>query len=90
MMVEANIWSCINKLTLVLCFSFYDPSVLRGWSFWTSKTEGQILDFDKFAKRNTIWFESSGSQPAAPSYNFLMPTINLNDIDEKSFIWFET
>lgn len=65
-------------------------STLAGLSFWTSKAEGQILDIDKFAKGNATWYESSGSQPAAPSYNFLKPTINLDDIDEKSCIWFET
>lgn len=65
-------------------------STLTGLSFWTSKAEGQTLDFDKFAKENTTWSESSGNLPAASSYNFLMPTTNLDDINEKSFIWFET
>lgn len=65
-------------------------SILRGLSFRISKAEGQILDFDKFAKGSTTWYEFSGSKPAAPSYNFLMPTINLDDNDEKSFIWVET
>lgn len=69
--MDANIWSFINKLTLVLCFSFYDivdtyeppcvPSNLRGWNFWTSKAEGQTVDLDKIAKGNTTWFEPSGA-----------------------------
>lgn len=93
--MEANIWSCINNRhsSFILQF-FYDLvnmhkapwvlSTLTGLSVQTSKTEGQTLDFDKFAKGNTTWYGSSGSQPAASSYNFLMPTINLDDIDEKS------
>lgn len=58
--------------------------------FLDHKAEGQILDFDKFARGHTTWFESSGSQPAAPGHNFLMPIINLDTIDEKYFIWLET
>lgn len=60
--------------------------ILTGLSLWTSKAEGQTLVFDKFDKGNIMSHKPSCSQPAAPSCNFLMPTINLDDTDEKSYL----